>query len=243
MSAARKAAPQPAPEELEAKLIAPDELRLPDLGGLIDGRPRYGLPVATSKPSTSTLPTCAWPKRDHPALPLRRGRAAMDSKAPEGSSHAALRRREMSLLLPGPCLRAVPSARTGRPSADRPHAHRDPPSRRAAARRDHRRQGHRQRRARTADGRLPRGRRALKSASNGEPAAACCESGRSSAQEQLVHRLQNQACEARAALLQSCPAPATASDLEHLGLDRRAAADRRRAARPGQPPPPFWPPG
>ena len=33
-------------------------------------------------------------------------------------------------LRPGPCLRAVPSARAGRPSADRPHAHRDPRSRR-----------------------------------------------------------------------------------------------------------------
>ena len=61
-------------------------------------------------------------------------------------------------LRSGPCLRAVPSARGGRPSADRPHAHRDPRSRRAAARRDHRRQGHRRRRARTADRGLPRGR-------------------------------------------------------------------------------------
>jgi inorganic triphosphatase YgiF len=37
MSAAREAAPQAASEELEAKLIAPDELRLPDLSGLIKG--------------------------------------------------------------------------------------------------------------------------------------------------------------------------------------------------------------
>ena len=85
------------PPELEAKLIAPDELRLPDLNGLVKGA------TAVQRP-TRHLEAVYF---DTPDLRLARNgitlryRTGEDGppwtvKLPEGSSHAALRRREVS---------------------------------------------------------------------------------------------------------------------------------------------------
>ena len=97
MSAAREAAPQAAPEELEAKLIAPDELRLPDLGGLIKGATAVRLPGRHLEAiyfDTADLRLA----RNGITLRHRSGEDGppWTVKLPEGSSHAALRRREVS---------------------------------------------------------------------------------------------------------------------------------------------------
>ena len=98
MSAAREAAPQAAPEELEAKLIASDELRLPDLGGLIKGATAVRLPGRHLEAiyfDTADLRLA----RNGITLRYRSGEDGppWTVKLPEGSSHAALRRREVSL--------------------------------------------------------------------------------------------------------------------------------------------------
>ena len=41
------------PPELEAKLIAPDEMRLPDLNGLVDAATAVRLPERYLRPSTA----------------------------------------------------------------------------------------------------------------------------------------------------------------------------------------------
>ena len=97
MSAAREAAPQAAPEELEAKLIAPDELRLPDLDGLIKGAIAVRLPGRRLEAiyfDTADLRLA----RNGITLRHRSGEDGppWTVKLPEGSSHAALRRREVS---------------------------------------------------------------------------------------------------------------------------------------------------
>jgi len=53
--------------------------------------------------------------------------------------------------------------------------------------------------------------------------------------EQLIRRLQDQAREARAALVQALSSPGLRPATRYPGQHRRTAADRRRAARPGQP--------
>ena len=97
MSAAREAAPQAAPEELEAKLIAPDELRLPDLSGLIKGATAVRLPSRHLEAiyfDTADLRLA----RNGLTLRYRSGEDGQPwtVKLPEGSCHAALRRREVS---------------------------------------------------------------------------------------------------------------------------------------------------
>ena len=97
MSAAHEAAPQAAPEELEAKLIAPDELRLPDLSGLINGATAVRLP---SRHLEAIYFDTADLRLARNGLTLRY-RSGEDGppwtvKLPEGSCHAALRRREVS---------------------------------------------------------------------------------------------------------------------------------------------------
>ena len=67
----------PMPPELEAKLIAPDEYAAARPGRPRSmGRPRSRFLDATSKPSTSTLPTCGWPGAGSPCAtaPARTGR-------------------------------------------------------------------------------------------------------------------------------------------------------------------------
>ena len=97
MSAAREAAPQAAPEELEAKLIAPDELRLPDLSGLVKGATAVRLPgrhLEATYYDTAELRLA----RNGITLRYRSGEDGRPwtVKLPEGSSAAALRRSEVS---------------------------------------------------------------------------------------------------------------------------------------------------
>jgi CYTH domain len=97
MSAACEAAPQAAAEELEAKLIAPDELRLPDLSSLIKGATAVRLPGRHLEAiyfDTADLRLA----RNEITLRYRSGEDGppWTVKLPEGSPRAALLRREVS---------------------------------------------------------------------------------------------------------------------------------------------------
>jgi hypothetical protein len=85
------------PPELEAKLIAPDELRLPDLNGLVKGATAVRLPHRRLEASYFDTPELRL-ARSGITLRYRTGEDGPPRtvKLPEGSSGATLRRREVS---------------------------------------------------------------------------------------------------------------------------------------------------
>jgi uncharacterized membrane protein len=85
------------PPELEAKLIAPDELRLPDLNGLVKGATAVRLPHRRLEAIYFDTPELRL-ARSGITLRYRTGEDGppWTVKLPEGSSGATLRRREVS---------------------------------------------------------------------------------------------------------------------------------------------------
>jgi len=85
------------PPELEAKLIAPDELRLPDLNGLVKGATAVRLPRRRLEAIYFDTPELRL-ARSGITLRYRTGEDGppWTVKLPEGSSRATLRRREVS---------------------------------------------------------------------------------------------------------------------------------------------------
>jgi len=152
VSAAREAAPQAAREELEAKLIAPDELRLPDLERPDQRATAVRLPgrhleaiyfdTAELRLTRNGITLRYRSGEDGPAMDSEAPGRQLPRRAPAPRGQLRWHNRRRFPLRPPTW--SVPT-RGSRPlvpvapSADRPHAHRDPRSRRAAACRDHRR--------------------------------------------------------------------------------------------------------
>ena len=84
------------PTELEAKLIAPGELQLPDLSGLVEAATAVRLPDRHLEAIYYDTADFVSSGTESRWLPLWRGRAAMDGETARGQFRRRVRRREIS---------------------------------------------------------------------------------------------------------------------------------------------------